>query len=135
MFPDSREYICLTRDSTEEDKAWLLSALSDANSETSIKWILESEPPSPPTPDALEIYSIIKNIHNSEGCFSVGKFKEAHKLDNDQVENIADVTKAQRHNRTWYAMRQGRLTASNFGAVSKAKRVTPSLLKKIRRAI
>ena len=40
-----------------------------------------------------------------------------------------DCTVGQRNNPAQHLARKGRLTASNFGAVLSAKRVTPSLLK------
>ena len=44
---------------------------------------------------------------------------------------ISRVTVGQRDNPAWHLARRGRLTASNFGNVLKAKRVTPSLLKRL----
>ena len=44
---------------------------------------------------------------------------------------ISRVTVGQRDNPAWHLARRGRLTASNFGSVLKAKRVTPSLLKRL----
>ena len=37
----------------------------------------------------------------------------------------------QRENPAWQNLRKGRLTASNFGVILKAKRITPSLMKRV----
>ena len=41
------------------------------------------------------------------------------------------MTTGQRSNPAWHQARKGRLTASNFGVVLKAKRATPSLIKRL----
>ena len=51
--------------------------------------------------------------------------------DVDIIERISKITTGQRNNPAWNLARKGRLTASNFGAVLKAKRVTPSLIKRL----
>ena len=53
------------------------------------------------------------------------------KLSNEQILSVSNITIGQRSNPAWHLARKGRLTASNFGAVLAAKRVTPSLLKKL----
>ena len=45
--------------------------------------------------------------------------------------NVSKITAGQRNCPAWHHARKGRLTASTFGAVLKAKRVTPSLIKKL----
>ena len=44
---------------------------------------------------------------------------------------ISSLTIGQRDNPSWHQLRKGRLTASNFGCVLDAKRVTPSLIKRL----
>ena len=53
------------------------------------------------------------------------------KIPDEYILKITDITVGQRNNPTWHLARRGRLTASNFGCVLKAKRVTPSLLKRL----
>ena len=49
-----------------------------------------------------------------------------------EIENqISSLTVGQRNNPSWHLVRKGRLTASNFGSVINAKRVTPSLIKRL----
>jgi hypothetical protein len=48
----------------------------------------------------------------------------------EQQEAIWQPTVGQHTNPNWHTMRRGRLTASNYGAVGRANRVTLSLLKK-----
>ena len=44
---------------------------------------------------------------------------------------ISSLTIGQRDNPSWHQLIKGRLTASNFGCILNAKRVTPSLLKRL----
>ena len=53
------------------------------------------------------------------------------KLDEHEVARISQLTVSQRDNPAWHLARRGRLTASNFGSVLKAKRVTSSLVKRL----
>jgi hypothetical protein len=47
----------------------------------------------------------------------------------EQLEAMWQAIVGQRTNPNWHTMRRGRLTGSNYGAVLRAKRVTPLLLK------
>ena len=47
------------------------------------------------------------------------------------IEDVSRLTAGQRDNPSWQMIRRGRLTASNFGSVLNAKRVTPSLIKRL----
>ena len=49
------------------------------------------------------------------------------KVGHDIIEEVSALTTGQRDNSAWHLPRKGRLTASNFGAVLKAKRVTQFL--------
>ena len=56
---------------------------------------------------------------------------EKLKISQDQKLAVSAVTKGQRESAAWHVLRKGRLTASNFGYILKAKRVTPSLIKQL----
>ena len=47
------------------------------------------------------------------------------------VNEISSLTVGQRNNPSWHLVRKWRLTASNFCSVIDAKRVTPSLIKRL----
>ena len=51
------------------------------------------------------------------------------KVEREIVNQISSLTVGQRNNPSGHLVRKGRLTASNFGSVINAKRVTPSLWK------
>ena len=51
------------------------------------------------------------------------------KIRSECILKISEITVGQRNNPTWHLTRRGRLTASSFGCVLKAKPVTQSLLK------
>ena len=53
------------------------------------------------------------------------------KIPNEYILKMSDITTGQRNNPTWHLTRRGRLKASNFGCVLKAKRVTQSLLNRL----
>ena len=47
------------------------------------------------------------------------------------VKEVSNITSGQRESPVWHQARKGRLIASNFGVVLKAKRATPSLIKRL----
>ena len=53
------------------------------------------------------------------------------KVERGIVNEISSLTVGQRNNPSWHLVRKWRLTASNFGSVIDAKRVTPSLIKRL----
>ncbi|XP_068732573.1 uncharacterized protein [Montipora capricornis] len=53
------------------------------------------------------------------------------RLQETDILRISELTIGQRDNSAWFLARRGRLTASNFGSVLKAKRITPSLVKRL----
>ena len=53
------------------------------------------------------------------------------KVKHEYILKISEITIGQRNNPTWHLTRRGRLTASSFGCVLKAKRVTQCLLKRL----
>ena len=56
---------------------------------------------------------------------------ELVQVDWSTIEEVSHITVGQRDNPTWQMITKGRLTASNFGCVLNAERVTPSLLKRL----
>jgi len=50
-------------------------------------------------------------------------------MEKEIVKQISSLTVGQRNNPTWHLVRKRHLTASNFGTVINAKRVTPFLIK------
>lgn len=58
-------------------------------------------------------------------------FKGKCKIQSSTIQEIAKLTVGQRENPAWSMLRKGRLTASNFGPVLAAKRVSQSLLKRL----
>ncbi|XP_049416267.1 uncharacterized protein LOC125878853 [Epinephelus fuscoguttatus] len=102
LFPPlSKSYNPLTREPTAKDRAWLRNRLSSRFS--GFSWLLSPEPEEEP-------YTL--------ATLSVSKIVES-------------VATGQHNNPKWHLLRKGRLTASNFGAVLKAKRVTASLLARV----
>jgi len=52
-------------------------------------------------------------------------------LDWETIQQVSHFTAGQRDNPSWQMIRKSRLTASNFGSILNAKRVTPSLIKRL----
>lgn len=95
---------------------------------TRISWLLTSEPETPQEP-LLHLstdYIIVTRKHfGSDGILA------AMKMSMDQLMAIQTATVGQKDNHLWHALRKGRLTASNFGSVLMAKRVTAFLISKL----
>ena len=93
--------------------------------------------PEPATVSNLPIPTIEDIIYSEEFLKIQGSQQQIDclvrraKIPDEYILKITDITVGQRNNPTWHLARRGRLTASNFGCVLKAKRVTPSLLKRL----
>ena len=81
--------------------------------------------PEPATPAQLPIPTIEEIIYSEDLLQAIGAQQQ---LD---IFQVGQKTVGQRDNPAWHLARQGRLTASNFGSVFHAKRVTPLLLKRL----
>ena len=93
-------------------------------------WLLSREP----EPAAQLPLKAIEEIIFSEGFLreqtSLGQleyFMRKVKVGQDIIKEVSVLTTGQCDNPAWHLARKGRLTASNFGAVLKAKRVTQAL--------
>ena len=133
MFPlpeKKKDYSPLSRAPKSEDREWLYGQLRQYGKFTGV-WLLlrrESEPAS-----QLSLKTI-EEIIFSEGFLgeqtSVGHldcFIKNVKVGQDIIKEVSALTTGQRDNPAWHLAHKGRLTASNFGAVLKAKRVTEAL--------
>ena len=138
MFPlpeKKQDYTPLSRSPNSDDRNWLYEELQNYGKFTGVCWILSPEPQ--PTAK-LPIKSIEEIIYceqflskqTSEEQLEV-LIRNAKVHDVDIIERISKITTGQRNNPAWHLAGKGRLTASNFGAVLKAKRVTPSLIKRL----
>ncbi|GFR97011.1 interference hedgehog-like Protein [Elysia marginata] len=77
-------------------------------------------------PVVATLITEIKGLPNYEQEF----FSKLEVTD-DAILKIALATKGQQQNKAWMEARKGRLTASNFGFVLSAKRVTPALIQRV----
>ena len=121
----------MSRNPTQTDRSSLYEDLKDYGKLTGLCWLLSPEPPVAnklPMPSIEEITSSDEFVQakGSQDCL-IRRFK----LDVHKIARISQLTVGQRENPVWHLARRGRLTASNFGSVLKAKRVTPSLVKRL----
>ena len=131
LFPDSKMYQCLTREPRAEDRSWLLSQLEACGNYTPMRWILAPEPQVKLAPNLPLILPLIRSLREEDGTFLEGIFREMVSCNYESIKSTAHLTVKQLSSASWHQVREGRLTASNFGAVLNASRVTPSLLKRI----
>ncbi|KAF5282320.1 hypothetical protein FQR65_LT14374 [Abscondita terminalis] len=71
---------------------------------------------------------------NEEGKIEIPEIFKKFRLKNKEILFISQVTCGQNQNAMWHQMRQGRLTASNFGVVlnaCKIEKYPPSLFKRL----
>ena len=133
MFPPPKQYCALSREPTQADRSSIYRSLCKYGKFTGLCWILIPEP-EPVTLPMLTIEEIIYSdgflqAHGKEDQLSF--FKEKCKIQSSTIQEIAKLTVGQRENPAWSMLRKGRLTASNFGPVLAAKRVSQSLLKRL----
>ena len=85
----------------------------------------------------LPVPTIEAIIYSEEFLKTQGSQQQIHclvrqaKIKNEYILKISEITVGQRNNPTWHLTRRGRLTASSFGCVLKAKLVTQSILKRL----
>ena len=133
MFPlpeKKQDYSPLSRAPRNDDRDWLYRQLREYGKFTGVCWLLSAEP----EPAAQLPLQTIEEIIFSEGFLgektSMGQleyFIKNVKIGQDIIREVSVLTTGQRDNPAWHLARKGRLTASNFGAVLKAKRVTLAL--------
>ena len=134
MFPPPKKYTALGRKPVQVDRAQLYEDLKQYGRFTDLCWLLS---PEPPAFNELPIPTIEDIIFSEEFLQTRGLQQQLDclvrrsRILEEDILKISRITVGQRDNPAWHLARRGRLTASNFGSVLKAKRVTPSLLKRL----
>ena len=134
LFPPPKRYSALTRTSTHADRSALYDDLKRYGRFTGLCWLLSPEPPvisKQPMPSIEEIIYSEKFLRARGIQEQLDCLVRSSKLDEQKIIRISEITVGQRNNPVLHIARRGRLTATNFGSVQNAKRVTPSLLKRL----
>ena len=133
MFPPPKKYTALGRKPVQVDRAQLYEDLKQYGRFTGLCWLLSPEPPAfneLPIP-TIEDIIFSEEFLQTRGLQQLDCLVRRSRILEEDILKISRVTVGQRDNPAWHLARRGRLTASNFGSVLKAKRVTPSLLKRL----
>lgn len=129
-----KEFDPLGRKPSEADRSWLYDQLRNYGKFTGLCWLMSPEP-QPTSRLPLEtIEEIIFSedfLKNTTKESQLAYFIDKVRINQDIIKRVSEITVGQRSNPAWHQARKGRLTASNFGAVLKAKRATPSLIKRL----
>ena len=134
MFPPPKKYTALGRKPVQVDRAQLYEDLKQYGRFTGLCWLLS---PEPPAFNELPIPTIEDIIFSEQFLQTRGLQQQLEclvqrsRILEEDILKISRITVGQRDNPAWHLARRGRLTASNFGSVLKAKRVTPSLPKRL----
>lgn len=134
--PAKPGYKALRRETTLEERRELFQSLKNYGKFTGLYWRLMSpEPQIQATP--LPVATIDDIIFSEEFLQLQGPeaqrqhLLERATLDWETIQQVSHFTAGQRDNPSWQMIRKSRLTASNFGSILNAKRVTPSLIKRL----
>lgn len=130
MYPP-KQYNPLKRKANNEDKAWLFDRLKRYGEFTGMTWLLSPEPNKENKLPIPTVEEIILSNEFVESGLSTEFFLDKLKVTERNVREVVQVTSNQRDSDAWHMLRKGRLTASNFGPVLQAKRVTPSLITRV----
>ena len=101
---------------------------------TGLCWLIS---PEPPLANQLPFPAIEEIIFSEEFLEATGRQQQLDclvrrcRLQATDTLEIRELTVGKQDNPAWYLARSCRLTASNFGSVLKAKRVTSSLVKRL----
>ena len=134
MFHPPKKYTALGRKPVQVDRAQLYEDLKQYGRFTGLCWLLS---PEPPAFNELPIPTIEDIIFSEEFLQTRGLQQQLEclvrrsRILEEDILKISRITVGQCDNPAWHLARRGHLTASNFGSVMKAKRVTPSLLKRL----
>ena len=124
----------LLRNLTQAVRSVLYEDLKEYGKFTGFCWLLS---PEPPVANKVPMRSIEKIISSDEFLQAKGSQEQLDclirrsKLDEHNIPRISQLTVGQGENAVWHLARRGRITASNFGSVPNANRVTPSLVKRL----
>lgn len=134
MFPPPKRYSALSRKPTQADRCALYEDLKEYGRFTGLCWLIS---PEPPIANQLPFPTIEEIIFSDEFLQATGRQQQLDclvrlsRLQETDILRVSELTAGQRDNPAWFLARRGRLTASNFGSVLKAKRITPSLIKRL----
>ena len=134
LFPLPKRYCALSRKLTQADRSALYEDLKEDGKFTGFCWLLS---PEPRVAKKLPMSSIEEIIFSDKFLQAKGSQEQLDcliprsKLDEHNIARISELTVGQIENAVWRLARRGKLTASNFGSVLKANRVTPSLVKRL----
>ena len=98
---------------------------------TGMAWILSPEPAGKTQLPIPTVEEIILSPDFVASGLQTEHFLNCLKISVDHQKAVERLTVGQRENPAWQNLRRGRLTASNFGVILKAKRVTLSLMKRV----
>ena len=132
MFPPAKQYCCLSRNPTQSNRSAFYSGLKEYGRLTALCGLMS---PEPATVSNLPIPTIVDIIYSEEFLKIQGSQQQIDCLVRQGKDfrwihlKIRNITIGQRNNPSWHLARRGRLTGSNFGCISNAKRETQSLLK------
>ena len=118
MFPPPKKYSALSRKPTQADRSALYEDLKEYGRFTGLCWLISPEPPlanQRPFP-TIEEYLEATGPQQQVDCLI-----RRSRLQETDTLKISELTVGQRDNPACFLARRGRLTASNFGSVLKAK--------------
>ena len=121
----------LQREPSTDDREWLLKELRCYGRFTGMAWILTPEPAGKTQLPIPTVEEIILSPDFVASGLQTDHFLNCLKISVEHQTAVERLTVGQRENPAWQNLRKGRLTASNFGVILKAKGVTPSLMKRV----
>ena len=134
MFLPPKKYSALSRRPTQADRSALYEDLKEYGRFTGLCWLIS---PEPSLANQLPFPTIEEIIFSEEFLEATGRQQQLDclvrrsRLQETDTLKISELTVGQRDNPAWFLAERGRLTASNFGSVLKAKRITSSLIKRL----
>lgn len=128
---DTENFVPFDDSMSESAKGLLLSSLKESNATCNMIWLLDTENDNREE-DGLHKFSVATL---SSELTDIVILPEKLMLSPVEISQIEEGTRGQRLNPSWSILRDGRLTASNFGAVLTAIRrnsYPPSLFSRLK---
>ena len=130
LFPKKKEYVAVSREPCEDDRNWLYEQLQGYGQFTGLCWLMAPEPDQQQM-DLPLLEVVLTSKKFQEASEKKKFFLEKMELTKENIVKMSQVTVLQSRNDAWHMLRKGRLTASNFGPVLQARKVTQALIKRV----
>ena len=117
IFPKPKQFRAIQRLVAEDDKVWFCDQLGKLDRWKGFHWLLAAERSVQPDLPVMTVEDITVSSEFVAALDKVGFLCNKIAVATEQIVGVEAITRGQSKNPSWALLRNGRITASNFGAV------------------